>query len=160
MEKREITEICALLSKAQQEMLQLEQETNALYTCTVDEIPLCVERRAACAARVDTQFQQIYQICDADPRGMLRKAVSSQTLFEDVPEELHCIFEARRQLNAVIHRILQIEPQVLERLQTEREKLLEQIRENNRGQSANASRYLGALNSGQDVHFTTQGRKI
>lgn len=161
MDAELIAKICALLQEAHAQMLQLEQQTNALYTCKLDDVADCVAKRVACLEQVDAGFREIDAICEQDPTGTLTKAVGNHTDFDALPEEVRCIQEARQQLNAVIYRILNIEPQIKERLTLERDRLLEKIRENNRGQGANASKFYDSVAaSGQELFFSEKDKRI
>ena len=69
------------------------------------------------------------------------------------------VFEKRQDVNAVASRIQGIIPIVEERMRRGMEKTLQEIRENNTSQSAQASRYYNAVNDSTNPQRLSQKRR-
>lgn len=161
MEQSAITALCGLLGQAEEQLLALEQETARLTVCPVDDVDDCTLKRLDCISRLNAVMEEVGRVCAADETGVLQLATAPDTDFDVLPDWAEPIFSARRQMNAVICRTLALEQQAEGRLRLEQERLLQEIRKNNTGTSANAARFLGALQGTEEqVFFPTKPRQI
>ena len=143
-------ELCLCLNEMEEVFLETENEINCLYTCSPDDIDVCVERIERYREISDEIFAEIEAICAKDESGELKKAVSPRTDRKDVAEDLVCVFEKRQDINAIACRIQNTIPMVQDRLKRSMKKTLEEIKKNNTSQSAQASKYYSAVNDSQE----------
>lgn len=162
MDYREHTEvICDYLEQISDIMLEIEREINTLYVCSPDDISLAVEKINEYRDYTDEIFEEIYKICDQDDTGNLRKAVKAVCDRKDIDDEFSEVYEAGQEVNAVAHRIVKLIPRVSDRLTRQKEKTLQEIKENNGSQSAHASKYYATVNDERDnYHFSRKSRSI
>ncbi len=158
---KNINEICECLNEIKEIMLEVEFEMNFLFTCGIDDIEFSMEKIGQYRQMTDEIFSEIDNLCEEDETGMLKKAVLPRTDRKDVCDEVERIFELRQDLNAVINRVKILQPQVVKRFQKEKEKMLEEIKKNNAGQSAKAAKYYNTINDDSNgYHIPPKGRKI
>lgn len=161
MKQQVLEQLTMLLDDAELDLLDLELATQEMTVIRADGVATCLRQRSECYQRLRETMAEIDRLADEDESGALKPALNPSTNFEDVPEELQPIHEQRLALNAIICRILALEKQAAGHIEMEREKLLRRIRENNEGQSAKASRFLGAVkNDGDRVHFPAKSKQI
>jgi NTP pyrophosphatase (non-canonical NTP hydrolase) len=154
-------EICLYLDEIQQLLLEMETEVNNLFSCPPDEIEVSNERITKYREIIDEVFEDIDAVCAEDPDGLLKKAVHPRTNRSDIPDELADVFEKRQEINAVAFRINDIIPMVEKRLRKSMEKTLEEIKQHNSSQSAQASKYYNAVGGDTTVrHFSQKNRSI
>lgn len=158
---KNINEICECLNEIEEIMLEVEYEMNYLFTCDIDDIEFSMEKIDQYRQMTDEIFAEIDNLCEEDETGMLKKAVLPRTDRKDICDDVECIFELRQELNAVIHRVATLQPQVIKRFNKEKEKMLEEIKNNNIGQSAKAAKYYSAINDNANgYHFSPKDRTI
>lgn len=151
MNYREASEqICLFFEETEEVMLEMEQEINNLYTCSPDDMEVSVYRIESYRELIDEILADIDSVCETDDTGELKKAVSPKADRKDILPELSAVFEKRQDINAVIFRMQNIIPLVQGRLKKSMEKTLEEIKENNSGQSAKAARYYDAVSATQE----------
>ena len=153
--------ICRCYDELSEVLLETEIEISGMFTCPPDDLDVAVERINQYREITDEISAEIDAICAEDESGELKKAVMPQTDRKDVPDELVPVFEKRQEINAIIYRIQNTIPMVQDRLKKSMEKTLEEIKENNAGQSAKAARYYSAVTDVQnDSSFSRKNRII
>ncbi|MBE6854707.1 MAG: hypothetical protein E7501_03520 [Ruminococcus sp.] len=161
MKQQLLDQLSVLLEEAELDLLDLELATQEMTVVRADGVASCLRQRSECYQRLRETMEEADRIAEEDESGALKLAMNPAVNFDDVPEEVQPLFEQRLALNAIICRILALEKQAVGHIELEREKLLRQIRENNEGQSAKASRFLGAVkNDGDRVFFPAKSKQI
>ncbi|WP_044974529.1 hypothetical protein [Ruminococcus sp. HUN007] len=164
MENNERTaQICSCFDEIVEVLLEMEKEIGELYVCSPDDVDISVERINRYREITDELFAGIDSLCAEDETGELKKATEPLTDRKDVAEEYAVVFEKRQEVNAVAYRISAAIPMVQDRLKKSMDRVLEEIRENNSGQSAKAARFYSAVNETQgqgDRVFTQKSRII
>ena len=151
MDHSECTEqICSCYDEIIEVLLEMEKEIGELYICSPDDVDVSVERINQYREITDEIFAEVNAICEQDESGELRKATDPLTDRKDVAEEYAGIFEKRQDVNAVAYRISAAIPMVKDRLKKSMDRILEEIKENNTGQSAKAARFYSAVNETQN----------
>ena len=148
--------ICGLFDEMTEVLLETENEVNELYTCSPDDIDVSVERINKYREITDEILAEIDSVCAGEETGELKKATLPLTDRMDVSPDFVEVFEKRQDVNAVICRIQAAIPMVKDRLKKAMEKTLEEIKENNSGQSAKAARYYNAVNDSQNSYNLTK----
>ncbi|MCQ2464563.1 MAG: hypothetical protein MJ095_03165 [Oscillospiraceae bacterium] len=157
MDYKETAEyICSCFDEMSEVLLETENEINNLFVCSPDDVDVSVERIEKYREITDEIQNEINSACSEDESGELKKAVMPLTDRKDVAEEYVFVFEKRQEINAIIYRIQNAIPMVSERLKKTMEKTLEEIKENNTGQSAQAARYYSAVNATQQPSRLSQ----
>ncbi len=153
--------ICGLFDEMTEVLLETENEVNELYICSPDDIDVSVDRINKYREITDDILAEIDSVCAEEESGELKKATLPLTDRKDVSPDFVPVFEKRQDVNAVICRIQSAIPMVQDRLKRAMEKTLEEIKENNSGQSAKAARYYNAVNDSQNSYnFTRKSRII
>ncbi|MDL2252734.1 hypothetical protein LJC49_01495 [Ruminococcaceae bacterium OttesenSCG-928-I18] len=126
-----IGQICVLLEKKKEKFNDYEKYTLEMLHCGADDIENYITQRAEIATEIDELTEEIGRICDGEANGdVFFRTASSKINYDEVPPELHPVFEAGQQVRSVANRILQSEKQVLERLESLKEEARSKIREN------------------------------
>ena len=142
-------------------MRELEVEINNLYVCQPDDIALSVEKINEYRKYTDELFEEVYKICDEDETRNLRKAVKAVCDRKEIDDDFCDVYEAGQEINAVVYRIVNLIPRVSDRLTRQKEKTLQEIKDNNGSQSAHASKYYAAVNNDlNNYHFARKNRSI
>lgn len=161
MKQQLLEQLSVLLEDAELDLLDIEQATQEMTVVRADGVASCLRRRSECYQHLRETMEETEKIAEEDESGALKLALNPSTDFEEIPEEVQPLFEQRLAMNAIVCRILALEKQAVGHIEMEREKLLRQIRENNEGQSAKASRFLGAMkNDGDRVYFPSKSKQI
>lgn len=125
--------------------LQYERETYAVTASEPDDINVHMDRRETLQKQIQELDARILEGTGGDQpdesQRLLRKAAGGQANYEELDPELQPVQAIASDLRAVMYRIREIEPLVLERLETEREDLLQKIKNVNQGSGAAASKY-------------------
>lgn len=148
-------QVCGLLTERREWFLLYEQETESLLSCGIDEMPAHMQERDRLAAWVDDTGYRIEEACRDDPE--LLAAAFNRCDRGGLPEAIAQVYDCGQQVFQVINRIYKLEPMVLLRMQQERDKLEEKIKDSNRSPAAQASRYFsgaqGSANIPRAGHF-------
>ncbi len=147
------------LEEIEQVLLEMESEVNTLFSCDPEDIDVGVERISQYREIIDEIFTDIRSVTDEDETGELKLAVSPLTNRSEINDMFADVFEKRQDVNAVASRIQGIIPIVEERMRRGMEKTLQEIRENNTSQSAQASRYYNAVNDSTNPQRLSQKRR-
>lgn len=159
--KDNIQIVCDYLFEIEDIMRELEIEINNLYVCQPDDIALSVEKINEYRNYTDELFEEVYKICDEDETGNLRKAVKAVCDRKEIDDDFCKVYEAGQEINAVAYRIVNLIPRVSDRLTRQKEKTLQEIKDNNGSQSAHASKYYAAVNNDlNNYHFSRKSRSI
>lgn len=159
--KDNIQIVCDYLFEIEDIMRELEIEINNLYVCQPDDIALSVEKINEYRNYTDELFEEVYKICDEDETGNLRKAVKAVCDRKEIDDYFANVYEAGQEINAVAYRIVNLIPRVSDRLTRQKEKTLQEIKDNNGSQSAHASKYYAAVNNDlNNYHFSRKSRSI
>ena len=159
--KDNIQIVCDYLFEIEDIMRELEIEINNLYVCQPDDIALSVEKINEYRNYTDELFEEVYKICDEDETGNLRKAVKAVCDRKEIDDDFCNVYEAGQEINAVAYRIGNLIPRVSDRLTRQKEKTLQEIKDNNGSQSAHASKYYAAVNNDlNNYHFSRKSRSI
>ncbi|MBE6842836.1 MAG: hypothetical protein E7510_08425 [Ruminococcus sp.] len=159
--KDNIQIVCDYLFEIEDIMRELEIEINNLYVCQPDDIALSVEKINEYRNYTDELFEEVYKICDEDETGNLRKAVKAVCDRKEIDDDFCNVYEAGQEINAVAYRIVNLIPRVSDRLTRQKEKTLQEIKDNNGSQSAHASKYYAAVNNDlNNYHFSRKSRSI
>lgn len=120
-----------MLETKKERFLAYEQATLALLDCAPEDAENYITQRGELATEIDGVNEEIEQICGSVPDGATMLAASKVALpFEQVSSEYQCIFYSGQAVQSVIHRILQSEGQVKERLEKLRNEAMEGIKLN------------------------------
>lgn len=152
--------VCECMGQITEVMLEMEKEFEELYTCDPDYVETADERITQYRQIADELFDTVNELCRGDESGILAKAADVHSSRKDVDDSAESVFEARQEINAVMNRIMMIMPRVEKRLKREKEKSLENIRNNNSSQSANVSKYFSTVISGDDYSYLKKNRSI
>lgn len=147
------------LEEIEQVLLEMEAEVNNLFSCDPEDIDVGVERINQYREIIDEIFADIRSVTDEDETGGLKLAVSPLTNRSEINDMFADVFEKRQDVNAVVSRIQGIIPVVEERMRRGMEKTLQEIRENNTSQSAQASKYYNAVNDSTNPQRLSQKRR-
>lgn len=142
-------QICSCFDEIVEVLLEMEKEIGELYVCSPDDVDISVERINKYREITDEIFTEIDSLCAEDETGELKKATEPLTDRKDVAEEYVEVFEKRQEVNAVAYRISAAIPMVQDRLKKSMDRVLEEIKENNNGQSAKAAKFYSAVNETQ-----------
>lgn len=149
-------EIFCRFDEMEEVLLETEQEINNLFVCSPEDMDVSVERIEKYKEITDEIRAEINGICAQDESGELKKAIMPDTDRRDVIDECISVFEKKQDINAVIFRIQNAIPMVTERIKKTMDKTLEEIKENNSGQSAQAAKYYSAVNAVQQPSRLSQ----
>jgi len=152
--------ICECMEQITEVMLEMEKEFEELYTCAPDYVETADEKITQYRQIADELFDTVNELCAGDGSGILAKAADVHSSRKDVDDSAGCVFEARQEINAVMNRIMMILPRVERRIRREKDKSLENIRNNNSSQSANVSKYFSTVISGDDYSYLKKSRSI
>ncbi len=137
--------VCGWLEKKRELFLQYEQATYAITAGTQEEIGGHMEKREELQKQIQETDAQILAVTGGDQpdegQQLLRRAAGGQAGYEELAPELQPVQTAAAEIRAVMYRIREMEPLVLERLETERKDLLQKIKNVNQGSGAAASKY-------------------
>lgn len=159
--KDKVQIVCDYLFEIEDIMRELEVEINNLYVCQPDDIALSVEKINEYRKYTDELFEEVYKICDEDETRNLRKAVKAVCDRKEIDDDFCDVYEAGQEINAVVYRIVNLIPRVSDRLTRQKEKTLQEIKDNNGSQSAHASKYYAAVNNDlNNYHFARKSRSI
>jgi len=154
-------QICSRFDEMEEVLLETELEINNLFTCSPEDMDVSTGRIEQYREITDEIQEEIDEICAEDESGELKKAVMPRTDRKDVADECIAVFERRQDINAVIFRIQSAIPMVTERIKKTMDRTLEEIKENNSGQSAQAAKYYSTVNAGQQpARLSQKSRSI
>lgn len=140
-----VKKVCDCYEETEKILLELEEEINYLFVCDPDEVYITNEKITQYKQMADELMSAADEICTSDSSGLLIKASDPQSCRADVDDSTESVFIARQNINAVLFRIQNVIPQVEKRLQREKDKSIEKIRNNNTSQSANVSKYFSTI---------------
>ena len=90
----------------------------------------------------------------------IKKIIRNVTLFTEVDNPLEQIFIKSQQIFSVFTRIKDSDIQAVDRINLEKEILIEKIKETNNGQQAKASKFAVGLDDGAKKHLGSGINKI
>ena len=122
--------LCDCLEQKKKLFEEYAAHTNEMTSCEIEELDYYITQRAELAIEIDQLDVEISAICDSDPEGeLLRDAVANRGSFGDYSDELQQVYEAAGRIFSVINKVYRQEPQVISRMEEERDRLREKIKE-------------------------------
>lgn len=134
--------VIKMLDEKREAFVTYMQVTEEMLTCPLDELESLVIERDRIINEIDTLDVKIESSFTMSSNAEeLSNAISGKSERGSLDGELGLVYDAASNVRAVISRIPDIEIQINSRIQNEQEKLIEHIKNNNRGISAQASRF-------------------
>ncbi|WP_312643759.1 hypothetical protein [Hydrogenoanaerobacterium sp.] len=127
----DIKHIMDLLGQKKELFTEYERITNDMLTCSVEELEAFMSRRGELIKEIDAVVRQITEVCEQDDTGLYGQAVKNKCSRSELPEYLVCIFDFAQTIFAVMNRVANIEPQIMERLLQCRDELEQKIKSTN-----------------------------
>lgn len=142
-----IPAICQLLQKKQETFSRYEEATRAMLSCHTDALEEQVDLRQQLIGEIDSLDQEIGALlAQCGPNApLVGQALRNACPRDSLPEELRPLYDSARPIVAIIHRVGRMEPQVRERMEDERDSLLEKIKDHNKSPNVQAARLYGSL---------------
>lgn len=161
--EREFMENIEKIIENQKKLLILiqkyEDKTRSLLECDIDEIESLVNARGSIIERIDELTNEILSICNDDSFEYF--AFKNKCERDDLPDNIKEIFDLRQEFNSYAIRARNMDPEIIEKININRDSLLIKIKENNSGQTAKAAKYFSAgLSQGQNIYFPENKKKI
>ena len=139
----------------------LEAETNAILSCPPEDIEAHTENRVNYLEENKKLYDEIFAFCAVTENGEeLKGAVKNTAEREQLSEDFRKVFDGFQEVYAIVHRVVNIDSQVTERIERERERILEQIKNMNEGQEAKAAKFYAASQSGSEMHVPDTKRSV
>ncbi|MFZ2538177.1 MAG: hypothetical protein WAX04_04680 [Oscillospiraceae bacterium] len=124
---------------------QYEEITNKMLTCDTEQLSDYIIERQNLVSQIDVINQRLYTLYSQSNDAKLKQAALNQLNCGECPEQLKDVFFNGQKLSSIVSRILRKEEQVVSRVETQKEILLNLIREQNTGVTANAEKYYRTL---------------
>ncbi len=143
-------------------LLEYEKQTQCILVCDVDDIETHVSRRQALIEKIDGIDACVEETCckNEPDLALLYRAVQNKCAMEELPQNMVCVFRAGQEVFAVANRIRETEIQAMQRLELEKERLLERIKEVNRSTTAKAAKYFSPPIPQERVLLNTKYAKV
>lgn len=145
--------------KINEYMEKYEFHTQKLLNCDIDDIEGHVDARGEILSKIDFLHKKVLAECSENSDEYL--AYMNKCNRNELTGECTEIFDLRQQFNGMSARVKSMEPQIVERIQIERDRIMKKIKENNSGQNAKAAKFFTAgLETGKNVYFPENKRQI
>jgi hypothetical protein len=144
---KDLDEMLALLEQKRLCFLSYEKEMEAVPILPAEELEPCVDRGGLIleqAAALDTRLDRLLSL--NEPAA--RQAISHDCDRQLLTPELGQLYDAALKVKTVAYRIRQNESVIRERIEIEREKALERLRELNHRPEAVAGKYRRSVETG------------
>ncbi|MGN1482013.1 hypothetical protein [Porcipelethomonas sp.] len=140
-------------------MEKYEDYTRKLLGCSIDDITKYINAREELISKIDISNKEILSLCEENSfEYMAYKNLCGRG---ELPDTYTEIFDLRQNFNSILARVKSMEPEIIERITIEREKVLKKIKENNSGQNAKAAKFFNAgISSGQNMFFPENKKQI
>ncbi len=116
-----------------------EETSQKLLDCSVDDIPLLMQKRQNIMEETAQLDHRIKLECSDEPEAL--SAYLNKCSREGLSDELAEIFELRQEFNAIGFRVKNLDPEIMQRFVAFRDEAMEEIKKNNSGHSAKAAKY-------------------
>jgi hypothetical protein len=137
--------IIQLLSQKRRLVLDFEATTQEMLSCPIEQIEALLSERGRLIMEADGTDDAIELLLDqSDRSGALKDALSGRANRGALDTDLGAVYDAAAAVRAIISRILEAELQLTYRLESEQARLLDSIKDTNRGLSARAARFSPA----------------
>ena len=152
-------EILRHLEEKKRLFLEFEQETEQMCFAPINEIEKHMQIRLDLQEQIEDLDEELQALYDQLPGA--REAASHAAKRQDLSEPLGKIYDLSMQVKAVVHRIMQNEPMILERIQKERAELLKKLESTKQSSASVAQRYHQSMSGGvKRPYIPPAGRKI
>lgn len=159
MEK--FNDIFELVNEIEFNFTTLENETVAILSCDPDEIEQHTVARVELLEKNKKLFDEIFEFCDGcENGGNLKSAVKNTAQRNELTDDEKCVFDRFCEIYAIVHRIVNIDKQVTDRIQREHSRIVEKIKEMNTSHQSKASKFYSASNTGAEKHLGDTSRKV
>ncbi len=118
-----------------------EEITDRMVTCETEELSNYITKRQDIALQIDLLSQRLVPLYDQSGDNKLRQAALNELNYGECSDELKDVFLIGQKLASIVSRILRKEQQVIFHIETQKEILLNLIRQQNTGVTANAEKY-------------------
>lgn len=136
-----------------------ESKSKQLLESDIDSIAELVNDRGAIISRIDVLTGEILNLCEENSPEY--HAFKNDCDRSSLPENIKQIFDLRQEFNSYAIRAHNMDPEIIEKISINRDKLLKKIKENNNSQTAKAAKYFSAgISQGQNFYFPENKRKI
>lgn len=161
--ERDFMENFEIIIENQKKLLILikkyEDASRKLLECSIDEITNFVNTRESIVNRIDELTCDIFNLCDEDSPEYL--AFKNKCERESLPDNIKEIFDLRQEFNSYAVRAHNMNPEIIERININRDNLLEKIKTINSGQTAKAAKYFNSgMTAGKNIYFPENKKKI
>lgn len=140
-----LPQIQEALQKKQQTLMQFEEATLRMLSCSVQQLEELVEERQKLLLEIDGLEKKLNALCQADSdREQLLSAIAGQGDAGGFSERLQPLYEEGTKIRAVFSRLRQSDQQAQLRLKTEQNRILKKIKQMNQGTNAKAARFYSS----------------
>jgi len=149
------------LGKIYNLFLEYENVTDLMLQCNIYEVDQKIEAREKIRLKIDKIKKEIHEYSENHvDKDDLNKALKVSIDKSEINPKYHDIFERQRLINSIIDRILSKEPQIIERINIEKDFLLEKIKKNNKGPESKASKYYSVSQAIDGNNYIPKKNKI
>lgn len=153
-----IAELLELLNERLSLFLELEQCTERLNDCEIDDMGNYITKRTAIANQIDEVVKKIYALsADIDTEPPMEDIIKNRCAFRDVPEDLKPLFFVSQQTIASIRRSSESNEAAIIRMRTLREMLRKRISETKN--TPRIKKYLSASGATNQMNDFSRVRK-
>lgn len=159
MEK--INEIFGICDIIEDNFLILEKETLEILSCEPEQIEQHTVNRVELLEKNKKLFDEIFEFCDTLENGeIVKSAVKNTAVRDDLSEEEKSVFDHFTQVYAVVHRIVNVDKQVSERIKREHSRVVEKIKEMNASHQSKVGKFYSASDTGAKKHLGNTFGKV
>lgn len=146
---RETNEILLILSQKKELFQQFAVQADEICQVPMEEMEEHMAKRQEIIEKLQELDKQMEALCESAGQGT-DDAVHNRCDRSGLTPELGMIFDASMAVKAIVSRIVAFEPMVKDRIETEKELLMEKIESINTGALAAAKRYSPTMQVSMD----------
>ena len=143
-----VSKILPLLNEKESLFRLFETHTENMLDCSSELLKDNIDMREGLIEKIDELDFKIKSITDELEDGeIIQSAIKGRIDYSDLPEYVIPVFETAAKIRSIISRLPEVEIQVSMRLRVEQEHLLNLIKLNNKGVSAQAAKFYSGSDS-------------
>lgn len=137
---------------------QYEECTKQMGACSFEDLENYITERAGLANQIDQLNREIDALCDmAEDPDLMRDAVANRGDYGDFPPQLLPVYDKASEIFICISHVYGLEPQIKARMDEERLRLLQKVRDN--ADTAKVYHYVKNLKAPDDSDGYFNNRK-